>query len=134
LFAIDKNKKSGKIKKETKEKILKGEKFNFEFPGKPVDIYLGSKHLQIINVKNNAHFNVDYLLVDPDVFPVGDPTQYYGGYKGIWEDRPLILGRENPYRFELPNVVSRKHLMITVRNDKFEIADLNSTNGTRVEI
>ena len=125
-------KKEKEEPKDKEEKILRGEKFDFTFPGKPVDIYLGPKHLQIISVKNDSRFNIDYLLIDPNTFDPDNPKA--GGYKGLWEDQPIILGRGNPYRFELPNTVSHKHAIITVHGDKFEIIDLNSLNGTRIEV
>jgi len=121
-----------KPKKETKwERIeLRRQKIEIEYPGSPIDVYLADKRLQIIDVRNDPGWNADYLLIDPTTFDPRNPTT---GYKGIREGESFIIGRNNPWRFEFPNTVSRKHLEIGLRGGKLIIEDLGSTNGTTVE-
>jgi hypothetical protein len=106
---------------------LRGEKREIEYPGMPVNIYLDDKRLQIIDVRDDERWNAEYLLVDPVTFDQMNPTT---GYKGIRENEPFVLGRQNPLRFEFPNTVSRIHLKIELKNGKLSIEDLGSANGT----
>ncbi len=129
-LALDELKeKFGVPEKETPpEKFeLRGEKKEIKYPGMPIDIYLASKHLQIIDVRDDKRWNADYLLIDPATFDQMNPTT---GYKGIRENEPFVLGRRNPLRFELPNTVSREHLKLELKGGKLSIEDLGSTNGT----
>lgn len=110
---------------------LKREKKEIEHPGMPVDVYLADKCLQIIDVREDARWYADYLLVDPSTFDQMNPTT---GYKGIRENEPITLGRNNPLRFEFPDTVSRTHLKIELKGGKLSIEDLGSTNGTVIQI
>jgi hypothetical protein len=110
---------------------LKGSKVVID-PGMLVDIYLADKRLQVIDVRNDPRWNADYLLIDPAAFDPMYPTR---GFKGIRENEPFLLGRDYPWRFELPDTVSRTHLRIELlKNRKLIIEDLNSTNGTVVVV
>jgi hypothetical protein len=132
---------------ESKEKIqpqrfeLKGSKIKINikicYPEVPIkdiylpiiDIYLADKHLQIVR---NTSWNADYLLIDPKTFDPNNPTK---GFKGIRKGESFIVGRDHPWRFEFPNTVSRNHAKIELTKDEeLVIEDLNSTNGTVVEI
>jgi len=110
---------------------LKNAKKEIEYPGIPVDISLADKRLQIIDVRNDTRWDADYLLIDPATF---DQENSKTGYKGIRENEPFTLGRNNPLRFELPNTVSRVHLKIELKNGKLIIEDLDSTNGTVLQL
>jgi hypothetical protein len=111
---------------------LRGTKIEIEYPGMPVEVYLADKRLQIIDVRNDPRWNADYLLIDPATFDQMNPTT---GYKGIRENESFILGRNNPLRFEFPDTVSRTHLRIELnKGGKLIIEDLNSTNGTVVQL
>lgn len=137
-------KKSGLALEELQEKLgipeketpperfeLKGAKREIEYPGVPVEVYLSDKRLQIIDVRNDSRWNADYLLIDPTTFDQANPRT---GYKGIRENEPFTLGRNNPLRFELPDTVSRTHLKIELRGGKLTIEDLGSTNGTVLQL
>jgi hypothetical protein len=110
---------------------LKGAKREIEYPGMPIEVYLADKRLKIIDVRNDARWNADYLLIDPATFDQMNPMT---GYKGIRENEPFTLGRNNPWRFELPDTVSRNHLRIELKKGKLIIEDLNSTNGTVLQL
>lgn len=110
---------------------LKGAKREIEYPGMPVEVYLAKKRLQIIDVRNDPRWNADYLLIDPTTFDQANPRT---GYKGIRENEPFTLGRDNPLLFELPDTVSRTHLTIELRGGKLTIEDLGSTNGTVLKL
>ncbi len=110
---------------------LKGTKKEIEYPGMPIEVYLAEKRLQIIDVRDDQRWNADYLLIDPATFDQMNPTT---GYKGIRENEPITLGRNNPLRFELPNTVSRDHLKIELKNGRLIIEDLGSTNGTIIQL
>jgi|GEM_PF-1307806 len=109
---------------------LKGSKVIID-PGMLVEIYLANKRLQIIDVRDDPRWNADYLLIDPVTFDQTNPTE---GFKGIRENEPFILGRDYPWRFKFPDTVSRAHLKIELKNGKLIIEDLNSTNGTVIEV
>jgi hypothetical protein len=126
---VDKSETESEKNQEEKESevesiVLKGQKIELEYPGEPIDIYLGDKYLQIVDVRNDKAWNADYLVIDPEG----------KGYKGIRENEPVVLGRQSPYRFEFPQTVSRLHLKIELVGGKLIIEDLDSTNGTIVEI
>jgi hypothetical protein len=121
---IESEKKQEEKESEVERIVLKGQKIELEYPGEPIDIYLGDKHLQIVDVRNDKAWNADYLVIDPKG----------KGYKGIRENEPFVLGRHSPYRFEFPQTVSRLHVRINLVGGKLIIEDLGSTNGTIVEI
>jgi hypothetical protein len=121
---IESEKKQEEKESEVERIVLKGQKIELEYPGEPIDIYLGDKHLQIVDVRNDKAWNADYLVIDPEG----------RGYKGIRENEPFILGRHSPYRFEFPQTVSRLHVKINLVGGKLIIEDLGSTNGTIIEI
>jgi len=110
---------------------LRGAKREIEYPGMPIEVYIAGKRLQIVDVGNDRRWNADYLLIDSTTFDQMNPTT---GYKGIRENEPFILGRNNPLRFELPDTVSRTHLKIELRGGKLTIEDLGSTNGTVLQL
>lgn len=114
------------------EKIeLRNEKREFEYPGIPVNINMGGKLFQIIDTRENEDYNADFLLID-ETFNQYFPKE---GFKGIRKDEPVVIGRLYPWRFNnLPNTVSRVHAKIEFKNGKIIIEDLNSTNGTTIEI
>lgn len=110
---------------------LRGERKEIEYLGMPIDVYVADKRLQIIDVREDPRWNADYLLIDPAKFDQMNPTT---GYKGVRENEPFVLGRQNPLRFKLPDTVSRTHLKVELRNGKLCLEDLGSTNGTVIEL
>lgn len=97
----------------------------------PFDIYLAGKHFQIISVKDNPRFRVSHLFTDPASF---DLAQGDKGFKGLREGRPVVIGRSSPdaQRFDLPQTISREHLLVLIEKGKLILEDLNSTHGTFV--
>jgi hypothetical protein len=127
---IESEKKQEEKESEAERIVLKGQKIELEYPGEPIDIYLGDKHLQIVDVRNKGIWNATYLIIDPDNFDRAKGK----GFKGIRENEPFVLGRHSPHRFEFPPTVSRRHVMINLVGGKLIIEDLGSTNGTIIEI
>lgn len=123
--------KSKECSKTQVEKIeLHNEKKEIEYPGIPIILNLGGKFFQIIDVRKNEDYNADFLLID-ETFDQYFPEK---GFKGIRENEPFLIGRNYPWRFNLPNTVSRVHAKIELKNGKLIIEDLHSTNGTILEI
>jgi len=110
---------------------LRGEQKKIEYSDMPIDIFLADKHLQIIDVREDLRWNADYLLIDPNTFDQMDPTE---GYKGIRENEPFVIGRQNPLRFKFLDTVSRNHLKIELKNGQLILEDLRSTNGTVINL
>lgn len=109
---------------------LKGEKREIEYSGMPLEVYLGDKNLQIIDVREDPRWNADFLLIDPATFDQSNPTE---GFKGIREGESFAVGRETPWRFKFPGTVSRAHLRVELKEGKLIVEDLRSTNGTVIE-
>lgn len=80
----------------------------------------------------NLRIDSDWLLVDFEEFDLEQKQ----GFKGVWDDRPVSIGRSNlPPRFEhLSNdrKISRNHLGILLEDGRISIQDFNSTNGTEL--
>jgi serine/threonine protein phosphatase PrpC len=98
----------------------------------PIDIELGPQHLRIVDPARDLgqdDWSADYLVIDPLTY---DPEKKQG-YKGLWEDEDVTLGRSHTYgRFDFPDHVSREHVLLSIRGSKLHVTDLNSTNGTYV--
>ncbi|QQS61252.1 MAG: FHA domain-containing protein [Candidatus Moraniibacteriota bacterium] len=110
---------------------LKGSEKEIEYSGIPIDVYLANKYLQIIDVRNDLRWNADYLLIDPATFDQENPRM---GYKGIRKNEPFTIGRNNAFRFQFPDTVSRAHLRIELRDEKLLIEDVGSMNGTTLQV
>lgn len=100
-----------------------------DYPDRPIDVFLAKQRFQIVK-PDPRKFNTPFLLIDPRSFDPDKKT----GYKGLWEGVEVIFGRNHPYRFQYNPEVSREHLSIKVERGKIIFKDLNSTNGSRVEI
>lgn len=124
----EKSKRFNQIQLERIE--IRNEKKEINYPGMPITLNLGNKIFKIIDVKENEDYNADFLLID-ETF-----DQYFPqiGFKGIREKEFFIIGRNYPWGFELPDTVSRTHAKIGLEKGKIVIEDLNSTNGTIIEI
>lgn len=111
-----------------------GKEMAIAYGGKPIKIVLpAGQVLEIgdrrgLNIKN---FNVDFLIIDRSDLTA---SSYQSGFKGLREGERVVLGRENPGRFKFLPKVSRHHLEIRREKDRIIIRDLNSTNGTKIEI
>lgn len=119
------------IKKKTgllEEYRLYGNKVQFKYQGKPIDIYAGGKHFQIVDARKN--WNVPYLLIDLENFDY----KIKKGYKGIRDGEKVSVGRENPLRFDFPPTFSYKHFNVSFEQGIFTVEDLKSADGTVVKL
>lgn len=99
--------------------------------GMPVvaDITAGNKLFRILDTRDSK-FNAPMLLVD-ETF---DPNSYAeSGYKGIWEDEPVHVGRNHLQdRFSYELTVSGDHFTVAYFGLKLIIQNRKPTNETFV--
>lgn len=111
-----------------------GKEVTITYAGKPIKIILPSG--QVLEIGDRRTFNmngsnVDFLIINRKELTT---SKLQAGFKGLREGERVILGRQNPGRFRFADDVSRQHLEIRREKGRIIIRDLNSKNGTKVEI
>lgn len=111
-----------------------GKEVAITYEGKPIKIILPSG--QVLEIGDwrtfNMHgSNVDFLIINRKELTT---SNFQAGFKGLREGERVVLGRQNPGRFRFADNVSRQHLEIRREKGKIIIRDLNSKNGTKVEV
>ena len=111
-----------------------GKEVAITYEGKPIKVILPSGQVLEIGdrrILNMNGSNVDFLIIDRKELTT---SKVQAGFKGLREGERVTLGRQNPGRFRFADNVSRQHLEIGREKGKIIIRDLNSKNGTKVEI
>jgi len=92
-------------------------------------LILGKHDLAVLDVRNEDKYATDLLVAD-DSFKERTSKP---GYKGLWEDEPLTIGRSFlKDRFDYHPSVSRQHAQLVYDGLTLAVHNLRPMNGTRV--
>lgn len=119
------------------DRLDPGVEIPFDITKGPIDLRMGDTYVKIVDVKRDLspgelsgggyslNPETDVLVVTKE-FDVGADK----GFKGLRDGERILIGRDQPGRFEFDKGVSRDHAAIRREGDTVFVTDRRSTNGT----